>query len=136
MPVRRQSGGEVVSRRTAVGRGAVRLCVRGTVSGKSATKPLHLPVSVQGESGVVPAAGQEVQPQHLQVGTSQQKGPNPAEGFVRKIAEFAAFTPAQTNRTKGGKPTVVQSHRTKARRCETSVLYCTLGEVSFAFQPA
>lgn len=51
-----------------MGCGAVwmRLCC--AVSTGSAPKPRHLHVSVQRESTVVSAAGQEVQPQHLQVG--------------------------------------------------------------------
>lgn len=68
MPVWRSRWGEAVSHRPAVGWGAMwlRMCCR--VSWEPASKPRHLPVSVQRESTVVSAAGQEVQPQHLQVG--------------------------------------------------------------------
>lgn len=67
VPVRRPRRGEAVSCWTAVGRRAVRLCVRGGVSQESAPKSRHVSVSVQRESPDMSTAGQEVQPKHLQV---------------------------------------------------------------------
>lgn len=68
VPVRRSRRGEAVPRRPAVGRGAVRLRVRRRLPREPAPEPRHLPVPVQGEPSVVPASGEEVQLQHLQVG--------------------------------------------------------------------
>lgn len=63
-----------MSHRAAVGCGAVWMCMCCTVSTESAPQPGHLHVSVQRESTVVSAAGQKVQPQHLQVGIQDGHG--------------------------------------------------------------
>lgn len=89
MSVWRSRRGEVVPCRPAVGRGAVWLCVWCRLSRESTPEPRHLPVSVQRESGVLSAAGQEVQPQHLQVGW--RKKSRPARCGIKKAWSSAWF---------------------------------------------
>lgn len=86
MPVWRSRWWEAVPHRSAVGWGAVWLRLRCRVSRESTPQPGHLPVSVQGEPAVVSAAGQEVQPKHLQV-----RRHNPAEVSLSKALNFSAL---------------------------------------------
>lgn len=71
-----------MSRRAAVGCRAVWMCMCCTVPTKSASQPRHVHLPVQRESTVVSAAGQEVQPQRLQVG--EQDGHAKAKAFGGK----------------------------------------------------
>lgn len=84
MPVRRSGRGEVMPCWPEVGWWSLRLCVRRRMSRTPASEPRYLSVSVQRESWVVHAAGQEVQPKHLQVGVKSSQESIPATGFEPK----------------------------------------------------